>query len=87
MKTLFLKHPITRKRRVGTNVQTVQHGEFQFEKRGPDDVADDERLVKSCFTAFVHDGGHPVSYDELLDLKLEEGIIRGAREIFGDIPA
>lgn len=87
MKTLFLTHPIIRTIRQGDRFQRLELAEFKFEKRGADDPENSPEMMRSCLSSFHDQDGVPVTEDTLRELKLEDGIKRGARNIFGDIPA
>lgn len=87
MKTLFLTHPVVMTRRQGNHSQRIELAEFTFEKRGADDPENDPALIRSCLSSFHDQDGEPVCEEELRGLKLEDGIKRCARTLFGDIPA
>lgn len=87
MKTLYLTRPVVMTRRQGKNCQHIELSEFNFERRTADDPENDPELTRSCLSAFHDQDGNPVTVAELDGLKLEDGIKRGARKIFGDIPA
>lgn len=86
MATLFLTRAIVMTRRQGENFQRIELAEFNFEHRGADDPEEKPEMIRSCLSSFHDQDGNPVTAEELGGLKLEEGIKRGARKIFGDIP-
>ena len=87
MTTLFLTRPVVMTRRQGNNSQTIELAEFNFERRGPDDPENLPEITRSCLSSFHDQDGNPVTRETLDGLKLEDGIKRGARKIFGDYPA
>lgn len=87
MKTLFLTRPVVMTRRQGENFQRIELAEFTFHKRGPDDPENPPEIMRAALTAFHDQDGNPVTKEELRELKIEEGMKRGARTLFGDIPA
>lgn len=86
MINLFLTRPIVMTRRQGENFQRIELAEFTFYRRGRDDPENSPELTRSCLSAFHDQDGNPVTEELLRELNLEDGISRGARTMFGDIP-
>ncbi|PAL22654.1 hypothetical protein [Sphingopyxis sp. GW247-27LB] len=87
MKTFILSRPIRMTRRDGNNFQNVELGQLEFDARDENDPDNDPNLLRACVSILRDDDGNPVTREVLEGLKLEDGIKRGARKIFGDYPA
>ncbi len=87
MKTLYLTVPVVMTRRQGNNSQRIELAEFSFENRGPDDPENSAEIIRSAVSSFHDQNGNPVTEEVVRELKLEDGIKRGARKLFGDFPA